>query len=607
MAFGLQRRFAEISLTIWSRILGWRGAVVSAGAEDAALRESFMKEGRAHNLRMLPRVLPVALVLHSVSVITFSRTVATTPAESAWLGGLVRIHLTLAAIALFAFVVAVRGWLPGLRDRLGDAVGVAYILGTAAISSNAQRFHPNLNSFTFGAFGVAFVVHLAPKLYVPAVLSGGALIAWFVNRFGQGQGRANADQTSLLVVLLVSVAAFFASRNLRFREHRARLQVERLNAELEERVASQVHEIVARAQEVSELNTQLNHKVRERSRELTMALARLAADHESLPSGTVLGDRVEIERPIGKGGMGAVYRARDLATGKTVAVKVVQAGSANELDDLYRFLREAQALASLTHPAIVRSVHVDVADDGRLFQMMELVHGESLQSHIDREERLSSFHAARLGAVLAAGLAAAHAAGIIHRDVKPANVMLTPAAPGLKLLDFGISKLRDARHQAGATQGAVIGTLEFLSPEQVESPAEVTDRADVYQLGLVLYLCLAGRLPYDLSSARSWLVAHTLHPAVDLVSVAPDVDPEVARLVMTCLAKTPGDRPAAAAVAKALGAVADVAGVPPLEDLGLCARAESAPAPSSSPIPEAPSTGIRRTTQPWRRTMKARR
>lgn len=594
-------------MTIWNRIRPWGRADAPAAGDDAGLRESFLVESRARNARVVGRVLPVMGILHVVSIVVFSRSPALTPEQGAWLAWLVRIHIALLGFAVVASLVALLDRFPRIRAHVGDTVGVLYILGTALISANAQRAHPNLTSITFGSLAIALLLNITPALFLLAILAGGALVAAASIHFGQAGATAAADRMSLLAVIVISTAAFFASRNLRRREHRARHEVERLNAELEERVAAQVHEIVARAQEVTELNTQLNHKVRERSRELTMALARLAADHEGLPEGTVLGDRVQIERPIGQGGMGAVYRARDLATGKTVAVKVVQAGSANELDDLYRFLREAQALASLTHPAIVRSVHVDVADDGRLFQVMELVHGESLQSHIDREERLSSLHVARLGSVLAHGLAAAHAAGIVHRDVKPANVMLTPAAPGLKLLDFGISKLRDARHQAGATQGAVIGTLEFLSPEQVESPGQVTDRADVYQLGLVLYLCLTGRLPYDVKSARSWLVAHTLHPPEDLARLVPDVHPDVARLVMACLAKTPGDRPAAAAVARALAAVADAAGVPALEDLGLCARAESGQAPSSVPVIQAPSTGIRSATQPWRRTMKARR
>jgi serine/threonine-protein kinase len=378
-----------------------------------------------------------------------------------------------------------------------------------------------------------------------------------------------------------------------------RRQVEKLNANLEERVASQVEEITKHTKEIVQLNEQLNQQVKERSRELSMALARLAEDHQALAPGAVLGDRVEIEARIGEGGMGAVYRGRDLVTSGAVAVKVVQAGSANELDGLYRFLREAQALASLAHPAIVRSFHVDVADDGRLFQIMELVSGETLQAWLDREGPLRAPVAARLGAVLADALANAHAAGVVHRDVKPANVMLTSESPGLKLLDFGVSKLRDARAAHGRTTGNVIGTPEFLSPEQIGDPENVGDRADVYALGLVLYLALSGRPPYDTVSARSWLVAHVVQPPERITAVVKGIDPDVGSIVMGCLRKVPEERPSATDVARSLAACADRLGCAALESLW-----RPGSRPPERPSPEPPITGVQRAETPSRRTLK---
>ncbi len=280
-------------------------------------------------------------------------------------------------------------------------------------------------------------------------------------------------------------------------------------------------------------------------------------------------------------------------------VKVVQAGSVNELDGLYRFLREAQALASLTHPAIVRSFHVDVADDGRLFQIMELVSGETLQAWLDREGPLRAPVAARLGAVLADALANAHAAGVVHRDVKPANVMLTSASPGIKLLDFGVSKLRDARAAHGRTTGNVIGTPEFLSPEQIGDPANVGDRADVDALGLVLYLALSGRPPYDTVSARSWLVAHVVQPPERITAVVKDIDPGVASIVMACLRKAPEERPSATDVARSLAACADRLGCAALESLW-----RPVSRPSERPSPEPPITGVQAAEAPNRRTLK---
>src|SRR5262249_23590919 len=160
------------------------------------------------------------------------------------------------------------------------------------------------------------------------------------------------------------------------------------------------------AQEIDGLNVQLNEKIRERSRELSKALARLAEGHRDLEPGAVLGGRVEIEAWIAQGGVGGVYRGGGLVTGKTGAGKAGQAGSANELDGLYRFLREVQAMASVTHRAIVRSIHVDVTEDGRLFQVMELVEGETLESHLARMGKVTTPVAARLIGVLADALAA---------------------------------------------------------------------------------------------------------------------------------------------------------------------------------------------------------
>jgi serine/threonine-protein kinase len=267
--------------------------------------------------------------------------------------------------------------------------------------------------------------------------------------------------------------------------------------------------------------------------------------------------------------MGVVYRGHDRVTGRAVAVKVVHAGSANELDGLHRFLREAEALASLTHPAIVRSLHVDVSEDGRLFQVMELVEGETLESYLAHAGALRPGVASRLVGVLAGALAAAHAAGVIHRDVKPSNVMLTREAPGLKLLDFGIAKLRDAGVAGGRTAGGILGTPEFLAPEQVNAPASVSAPADVYALGLVLYLCLAGRMPFESATARNWLIMHLAQAPKEISELVPGLDPALAETVMACLSKDPAARPSASVVAATLSTLAGGEEVPSLEELGL--------------------------------------
>lgn len=227
------------------------------------------------------------------------------------------------------------------------------------MSANAQRAYPNVNVFIIAAFFTAFRLRMRPPIYVAALLAGVALVLASMARFRTETVMRAADYLTLLSSASISVVAFFLARGMRFRELHSRCQIQQLNSQLKE-------------------------KIRERSRELSMALARLAEGHLELRPGTVLGGRVQIEEPLGRGGMGIVYRGRDLLTGTAVAVKVVQASSAHELDVLHRFLREAQSVASITHSAIVRPIHVDVSEDGRLFQMMELVEGETLEACLAR-------------------------------------------------------------------------------------------------------------------------------------------------------------------------------------------------------------------------------
>jgi serine/threonine-protein kinase len=212
---------------------------------------------------------------------------------------------------------------------------------------------------------------------------------------------------------------------------------------------------------------------------------------------------------------------------------------------------------------------VDVSDDGRLFQMMELVEGETLESHLARRAKLSPHAAARLGAVLAEALSAAHGAGVVHRDVKPGNVMLTRASPGLKLLDFGISTLREAHATGGPAEDGILGTPAFLSPEQVTSPGVSAAPADVYALGILLFLCLAGRLPFADAEPQSSMLAHVARAPLDLAACQPGLDPALSGAVMACLHKAPDERPSASALAGTLSKIADAAGTPPLEALGL--------------------------------------
>ena len=236
----------------------------------------------------------------------------------------------------------------------------------------------------------------------------------------------------------------------------------------------------------------------------------------------------------------------------------------------------------IDHPAIVKILHVDLSDDGLPFQVQELVEGETLERRLRRGEPWQPAVAARLVGTLASAVACAHARGIVHRDVKPANVMLTAASPGLKLLDFGIAKLRDEELGEGLTAtGAILGTPVYMGPEQIEG-AGVTDRADIYALGVTLFLLLTGKYPFDTSTPRASLVDRLMHDAPDARSSEPDVPPPLAELVQRCLSRDPAERPAAFELGEALREFADRRSVPAVDVLERSRRAYDARATASA-------------------------
>jgi serine/threonine protein kinase len=210
---------------------------------------------------------------------------------------------------------------------------------------------------------------------------------------------------------------------------------------------------------------------------------------------------------------------------------------------------------------------VDISDDGLLYQVQELVCGEPLARMARRA--WSPADAARLGAVLCDALAAAHTVGVVHRDVKPENIMLTASAPGMKLLDFGIAKLYAAVHGHGADRmtctGMIIGTPAYMAPEQALGATEVTDRVDVYAAGGILFSLLSERNPFEAESPHAMMMSRLLHEAPSVRAFRPSVPEPLARLVDGCLARQPDARPAAAELASQLAAWADLAGAPPLE------------------------------------------
>ena len=265
----------------------------------------------------------------------------------------------------------------------------------------------------------------------------------------------------------------------------------------------------------------------------------------ALPVGARLGP-YEILAPLGAGGMGEVYRARDTRLGRTVAIKRLNAELSGDAVSRERFEGEARSIAALTHPHIC-TVH-DVGDhEGAAFLVMELLEGHTLAARLARTKGgLPIDEALSIATHVAEALAFAHRHHITHRDIKPANIMLTPT--GVKLLDFGLARLRDRDEVTGQSRTqtslagphGAMGTLAYMSPEQLDGRAD--ERSDIFAFGAVLFEMLTGRKAFDgaTSSAVIGAIVHTDPPAVS--SLRPDVSPSLERVARRCLAKDPDAR-----------------------------------------------------------------
>jgi dienelactone hydrolase len=263
--------------------------------------------------------------------------------------------------------------------------------------------------------------------------------------------------------------------------------------------------------------------------------------------------RFEILDKLGEGGMGVLYRARDPVLGRVVAIKLLRPEAVADASRTRRFVQEARAASSLNHPNIV-TVH-DIGEDPKrgTYIAMECLEGESLRERLARGP-LPLPEAMRIAVGMARGLAAAHAAGIVHRDVKPANVMVTTSGR-VKVLDFGLAKLVQpepgpapselATVEAVTAHGVRLGTPAYMSPEQVEGRA-VSARTDVFSFGAVLYELLTGRRPFDGGREASLLSAILRDTPAPVRTLRPEVDARLESLVDGCLVKDPGARPASA-------------------------------------------------------------
>jgi predicted Ser/Thr protein kinase len=310
-------------------------------------------------------------------------------------------------------------------------------------------------------------------------------------------------------------------------------------------------------------------------------LASTATPMVAPPPFTHLG-RYRIVQLIGQGGMGAVYRAHDDELDRPVALKVMLPGLAQQAVARERFVREARAAAKITSDHVVTIYEVGT-HAGVPFIAMEYLHGQPLDAALQAQTRFTLSHIVRLGAEVAAGLADAHALGLVHRDIKPANLWLDAHTGRVKLLDFGLARPTDATEHLTAS-GAIVGTPAFMSPEQARSGA-LDGRSDVFSLGAVLYHLLTGRLPFHGESVMAILTALAVDEPVPIRQHNPHVPELLARLVEQMLAKDPTARPASArAVESALRAL-----LPTTAPLAVPVTDEVLPPPTDSYAADTPA------------------
>src|SRR3989475_3852291 len=254
----------------------------------------------------------------------------------------------------------------------------------------------------------------------------------------------------------------------------------------------------------------------------------------------VLGDRYQLQDPIGRGGMATIYRARDLRMDRTVAVKVLREVYSTDPKFVRRFQVEAKAASALQHPNSVQ-VYDYGQTDGNYYIVMELIEGTDLRRYLRSRGVLDIDRAVIIAHDIALGLGAAHRRSIVHRDVKPQNVLVGRDG-SIKLTDFGIASVyKDINAERLTTTGMTLGTVQYYAPEQAQGEI-VSPAADVYALGIVMYEMLTGRPPFDGDTPVAVAMQHIQDTPRPPRELNPNIPPALEEVIMRCLEKSPGMR-----------------------------------------------------------------
>ncbi len=310
-----------------------------------------------------------------------------------------------------------------------------------------------------------------------------------------------------------------------------------------------------------------------------------------------LGSSYTVEGELGRGGMGVVYKARDERLKRQVAIKVLPPELGFREEIRIRFLREAETAARLSHPHIVPIHSVGEAPDGLVYFVMAFVDGESVAGKLKRRGRLPPEEARRVMLETADALGAAHALGIIHRDVKPDNILLEGSRGRVVVTDFGIAKaLSSTTGPATLTAtGVAIGTPHYMSPEQAAGDREIDGRSDIYSLGVVSYQMLTGELPFHAPTVPGILMKHITERAPLVTDKCRECPEDLAACVMRSLEKDPEDRwPTADALRRALEARSATMYRSRRPSGGPAPRVPRAPAPPALSVPRSPDVVGRR-------------